>query len=86
MRALRAFALGVAAGAVLVYAAAAAAALVVAAAHAEAHVVVGPVALFVVERTRGGTETTFGAGLVLVPLVGGAVNAAAAAALALRAR
>ena len=87
MRALRAFLLGAAAGAVLAYVAAATAALVAAGSGAVPHLAVGPVALLVVERSAGGTETTFGAGLVLVPLVGGVANVVAApVVLALRAR
>jgi hypothetical protein len=86
VRALKAFLLGVAAGAVLAYTAAATAALVVSAASGELQLAIGPVELLVVERTGVGTETTFGAGLIGVALVAGVANAAAASVLALRAR
>lgn len=44
----------------------------------------GPLVLVAVERTPGGTATTFGSGLLVVALLGGIVNALLAVALARR--
>ena len=78
MRALRALLLGALAGAVLAYVAAGTVALAVSAAGAELVVAVGPVVFLAVERAGDGSETTFGAGLAVLPLVCGGANAVAA--------
>ena len=78
MRALRALLLGALAGAVLAYVAAATVALAVSAAGAELVVAAGPLVFVAVERARDGSETTFGAGLAVLPLLCGCANAVAA--------
>lgn len=81
------FLLGTVAVAVLVYAAALA--LAIAAATGEwgsLHVALGPVTLVAVERSADETSTTFGSGLALAALAGGALNAAAAGFLRARTR
>ncbi len=81
------FLLGTAAVAVLAYAAALALAIAAAAGDWGAlNVAVGPVVLVAVERSAGETSTTFGSGLALAALAGGAVNAGAAALLRGRTR
>ncbi len=84
MWALRAFLLGAAAGAVLVYVAAATTALAVTAAGGELSLAVGPVVILSVEGAAGGSETTFGVGLGVVAVLCGAGNALAAALMASR--
>ena len=78
MRTLRALLLGGLAGAVLAYVAAATVAVAVSAAGAELVVAVGPLVFVAVERTRDGSETTFGSGLAALPLACGCANALAA--------
>jgi hypothetical protein len=68
------------------YAAAATAALALTATHTELVVSAGPVVLLAVEGGVGGTQATFGAGLMLIPLACGVVNGIAASMLALGAR
>lgn len=81
------FLLGTAALAVLAYAAALALAIVAAAGDWGAlHVALGPVTFVAVERSADETSTTFGAGLALAALAGGALNAAAAGLVRRRAR
>lgn len=84
---LTAFLLGAAAFAVLAYGAAVAIALIAdTGGWASTRVALGPVTLLAFERTAGVTSTTFGPGLPLAALLGGVVNAAAAAVLRRRAR
>jgi hypothetical protein len=79
MRALRAFLLGaLAAGAVAFAVAVAVAAAAQAGSASSLELSLGPLVLVALERTDGGTATTFGAGLPLVALAGGLVNAAGA--------
>ena len=81
------FVLGTVAVAVLAYAAALALAIAAAAGDWGAlHVALGPVTLVAVERSAGETSTTFGSGLALAGLAGGALNAAAAGFLRRRTR
>ena len=80
-----AFALGCAAFAIVVVIAAATVAIVAdAAAWPAFRVAVGPLLLAEFERGPNVTSTTFGPGLALVPIVGGALNAGAAALVRLR--
>ncbi len=77
---LTAFALGAAATAVLAVAVALGLAALADAAGRETFAVGrGALELVSFERTAGGTATTFGPALALLPLVGGALNAAGAA-------
>ncbi len=71
--------LGAAAVGVTTYVAAAALAVTLSVAGGTARVQFGPVVFLVVERDGGATATTFGVGLALVTLLGGCVNAVAAA-------
>ena len=48
------------------------------------HVALGPVVFLAFERTQQATTTTFGAGLPLLALAGGALNALGAGALSRR--
>jgi hypothetical protein len=85
MRVMKAFVLGTVVFAVLAYAAAVALALSATEGGWSAlRIAVGPFLLVAVEQDGATTVTTFGTGIVLVGLLGGAVNAAAAAALARR--
>lgn len=79
---VKAFALGMVALAVLGYAVVTVAAMAAVSAGREIEMSLGPIVVVAVDRVTGGTETTYGAGLLLVALLGGAVNAAAAGALA----
>jgi hypothetical protein len=77
-----AFALGVAAvGALALVIALVAAALADASGREALRVGLGPLVLVEFERSAGGTATTFGPALFVLPLVGGALNAAGAAML-----
>jgi hypothetical protein len=87
MRALKAFVLGTVVFCVLAYAVAVALALSASeGGWSSLRVALGPLLLVAVERDGAATVTTFGPGIVGVGLLGGAVNAAAAAALARRGR
>ena len=86
MRALRALVLGLLAGAVLAYVAAATVALALSAAGAELSIAVGVVVFLAVDRTAEGIETTFGPGLVAIPVLCALANALAASVLAPRIR
>jgi hypothetical protein len=87
MRALKAFVLGTVVFAVLAYAVAVALALSATEGGWSAlRIALGPLLLVAVERDGATTVTTFGTGIVAVGLLGGAVNAVAAAALARRGR
>lgn len=85
-RAMKALALGAVACGVLAYAAAAAVAVVAQSGGYTVDARVGPVLLVAVQRAGTVTETTFGTGLLVVALLGGAVNALAAMVLARRLR
>jgi hypothetical protein len=77
-----AFALGVAAiGVLAVVGALVVAALAEASERRELHVALGPLVVLEFERTAHGTSTTFGPGLIVLPLLGGLLNAAGAAIL-----
>ena len=77
-----AFALGAATVAVLaVVASLVIAALAEASERRELHVGLGPLVLLAFERSARGSSTTFGPGLIVLPLVGGMLNAAGAALL-----
>jgi hypothetical protein len=81
---VKAFALGMVALAVLGYTVVTVAAMAAASAGREIEMRLGPIVVVTVDRVAAGTETTYGAGLLLVALLGGALNAAAAAVLAWR--
>jgi len=83
---LRALALGAVAAGSLAYAGAAALAVITQAGGRALDVRVGPLVLVVVERSGGGTATTFGSGLLALAVLGGVVNALLAVALARRRR
>ena len=85
MRVLRAVILGVVAGAVVAYVAAATVGLALTAAGVELDAGLGGLRLLTVELSPRGSETTFGLGLVLLPLACGLVNGAVAMLLAARA-
>lgn len=77
-----AFALGTATIAVLtVVGALLAAGLAEASGRRELRVALGPLVVVEFERTAHGSSTTFGPGLLVLPLLGGALNAAGAAIL-----
>lgn len=77
-----AFALGAATIAVLaVVGSLVVAALAEASERHELRLALGPLVLLEFERGAHGSSTTFGAGLIVLPLVGGLLNAAAAAIL-----
>ncbi len=78
MRDLKAFLLGVGVAAILVYAAAAAFAVATQAAGGDLRVGVGPFVLVSVETDASTSSTTFGAGLLVAGLAGGALNVVAA--------
>jgi hypothetical protein len=78
MRGLRAFALGAIALGVLAYAGAAALAVGAQAAGRSLVVGFGPLVLVSVEREASNAVTTFGPGLLVVAILGGCVNLAAA--------
>ena len=79
---MTAFGLGAAATALLAVAVALGLAALADAAGRESFTVgVGGLELVVFERTASGTATTFGPALAVLPLVGGALNAAGAALL-----
>jgi hypothetical protein len=78
MRSLRAFALGAIAVGVLAYAGAAALAVGAQAAGRSLVVGLGPLVVVSVEREASDAVTTFGPGLLVVSIVGGCVNLAAA--------
>lgn len=86
MRALKAFALGLAAFGALGYTAAATVAFLAVGGEVGPHRVgIGPLLLVSVERVASGaSETTFGPGLLAVALLGGALNAVGAVALGRR--
>jgi hypothetical protein len=85
VRALRALVVGTLAAGVLAYAAAAALAVgVQAGSSAGLHIGLGPLVLVAVERSRDATATTFGAGLLVVAVAGGLLNALAAVLLSRR--
>lgn len=88
MRALKAFALGLVAFGALAYAAAATVAFLAVGGDLGAlRVGVGPLLLVEIERgVAGSSATTFGPGLLAVAVLGGVVNASAAAALGRRRR
>ena len=88
MRALKAFALGLVAFGVLAYGAAATIAfLALGGDVGPLRVGAGPLLLVEVERgPAGSSATTFGAGLLAVAVLGGVVNASAAAVLERRRR
>ena len=88
MRALKAFALGLVAFGVVAYGAAATIAfLAVGGDVGTLRVGAGPLLLVEVERgAAGSSATTFGAGLLAVAVLGGVVNASAAAVLERRRR
>lgn len=85
-RVVRAFALGAAAAGLLAYALAAAIAVIAQSGGRTVDVHVGPLVLVAIERTGATTATSIGSGLLLVALLGGVVNALAAAVLARRLR
>jgi hypothetical protein len=77
-----AFALGAAAvGVIAVVLALLAAMLAEASDRNELHVALGPIALLDFQRDAAGSSTTFGPGLIVLPLLGGLLNAAGAALL-----
>ena len=77
-----AFALGAAAvGVLAVVGVLLVAALAEASDRTQLHLALGPVALLDFERSDQGSSTTFGPGLVVLPLLGGLLNAAGAALL-----
>jgi hypothetical protein len=78
MRSLRAFALGAVAVGVLAYAGAAALAVGAQAAGRTFVAGLGPLVVVSVEREASDAVTTFGPGLLLVSILGGCVNLAAA--------
>ena len=79
---MTAFGLGAAATALLAVAVALGLAALADAAGRESFAVgLGGLELVVLERTASGTATTFGPALAVLPLVGGALNAAGAALL-----
>jgi hypothetical protein len=78
MRGLRAFALGAIALGVLAYAGAAALAVGAQAAGRSLVVGLGPLVLVSVEREASEVVTTFGPGLLVVAILGGCANLAAA--------
>ena len=78
MRGLRAFALGAIAVGVLAYAGAAALAVGAQAAGRSLIVGLGPLVVVSVEREASDAITTFGPGLLVVAVLGGCVNLAAA--------
>ena len=81
--ALTAFALGVAAfGAFALLAAIAAAAVAEAAGRSSYELALFGIELMTFERRADATTTAFGPGLAVIPLLGGAINAVAAVALA----
>jgi hypothetical protein len=86
VRPLRAFVLGFVGVGLLAYVAAAALALSAEVGGRSLDLGLGPLSLVVVERSGSSTSLTFGAGLVVIALVGGVANAVAAAVLARRAR
>jgi hypothetical protein len=80
-----AFALGAATVAVLaVVGALVLAALAEASERPELRVALGPLVVLEFERTAHGSSTTFGPGLIVLPLLGGLLNAAGAAILRTR--
>ena len=83
MRALKAFMLGLVAFGVIAYAAAATIAFLAVGGDLDAlRVGAGPLLLVQVERgSAGSSATTFGPGLLAVAVLGGVLNAAAAAVL-----
>ena len=81
-RPLKAFVLGAAASAVLLHALVT---LVLLLERDAVYVGLGPVLVVSRERVTGGTETTFGTGLLLLSVAGGLLNAAAAGILERRA-
>ncbi len=86
MRILRALVLGLVATGILAYTIATAAAIIVASSGATIDVRFGPLVVLAVEELDdGGAVTTMGPGLLLVALVGGAVNAGGALVIARRA-
>ena len=86
MRALRAFTLGCVALGVLAYAGVAALAVAAQAAGRSFVVGLGPLIVASVERDASAAVTTFGPGLLVLAMVGGCANVAAAALLARRLR
>jgi hypothetical protein len=78
MRGLRAFALGAIALGVLAYAGAAALAVGAQAAGRSLVVGLGPLVVVSVEREASDSVTTFGPGLLVVSILGGCANLAAA--------
>lgn len=87
MRPLRAFLLGALAVGLLGYGAAAGVAVAAQAGAVRAmRVAIGPLVLVAVERAGATRATTFGAGILVLALAGGVVNAAAAALLDRRTR
>lgn len=83
---VRAFALGAVAAGLLGYAVAAAVAVIAQSGGRTVDVHVGPLVVVAIERAGATTATTFGSGLLAVALLGGVVNALAAAVLARRLR
>lgn len=77
MRALKAFLLGALAVGALAYALVATLALTAQAAGRTLVVAVGPVLLVSVDAAGTSTETTFGLGMLAIPLAGGVANLAA---------
>lgn len=86
MRAVRAFALGAGASAVLAYTAAAVLAVSVTVAGGTLRLQLGPLVFVAVEHEGRSTVTTFGVGLALVALAGGCLNALVAGIAARRRR
>ncbi len=84
MRTLNTFLLGAAATGAVVYVFVVALALVVATSESTLHVGVGSLVLVSVIREADTTTTVFGSGLLVVALLGGIANLAAAHALRLR--
>lgn len=86
MRAVRAFLFGALVTALVVWAGLTTIALSAQSAGREIDIGIGPLVLLHVVRGPDGTETTFGVALLVVTVVGGLVNALAAALLARRRR
>ena len=86
MRSLKCFLLGAVAVGIVAYAVVAALAVTAQAAGRTLEIAVGPMQLVSVAESGGSTVTTFGIGLVVLAVIGGAVNLAAARLLGARPR
>ena len=84
MRALKAFLLGAVAAGIIAYAVAAGFAIAAQAGGHPLDIALGPVVIVSVSHEGRTAVTTFGAGLVLIALVGGLVNVVAARVIARR--